>query len=55
MNYGNLTFFLYELLIMTLDLIKLPSYDTFLPFVSQMNSQRREKFLYSIFAPTSNY
>jgi hypothetical protein len=51
MNYGALTLSPYELPIMTLDPIKLPSDDTFPPFVSQMDSQRRDNF-FSIFAPT---
>ena len=38
MNYGALTFFSHELSTMTLDPIKLPSYDTFLPFLSQMDN-----------------
>jgi hypothetical protein len=52
MNYSALTLFSHELSIMTLDPIKLPSDDTFLPFVSQMDSQRRDNFFFSIFAPT---
>ena len=51
MNYSALTFFSYELLTITLNPIKLLSYDTFLPSINQTNSQRREKF-FSIFAPT---
>jgi hypothetical protein len=52
MNYGALTLFPHELPTMTLDPIKLPSDDTFPPFVSQMDSQRRDNFFFSIFAPT---
>jgi hypothetical protein len=50
MNYGALTLSPHELPTMTLDPIKLPTDDTFPPFVSQIDSQRRDKF--SIFAPT---
>jgi hypothetical protein len=55
MNYGALTLSPHELPTMTLDPIKLPFYDTSPPFVSQMDSQQREKFLFSIFAPTLNH
>jgi hypothetical protein len=37
---------------MTLDPIKLPSDDTFPHFVSQIDSQWRDKFFFPIFAPT---
>jgi hypothetical protein len=52
MNYGALTLFPYELPTMTLDPIKLPSDNTFSHFVSQMDSQWRDNFFFSIFAPT---
>jgi hypothetical protein len=55
MNYGTLTLSPHELLTMTFDPIKLPFYDTSSPFVSQMDSQQREKFLFSIFAHTLNH
>jgi hypothetical protein len=46
MNYGALTLSPHELLTMTLDPIKLPFYDTSPPFVSQMDSQQREIFVF---------
>ena len=52
MNYGALTFFSQELPTMILDPIKLLSYDIFSHFVSQMDSQRKEIFFFSIFAST---
>jgi hypothetical protein len=51
MNYGALTFSPHELPTMTLDPIKLPFYDTSPPFVSQMDSQQREKFFVFHFCP----
>ena len=52
---STLTFFSNKLSIMTLVLIKLPSYSTFSHFVSQRDNQQREKFLFSIFALTLNH
>jgi hypothetical protein len=51
MNYSASALSPHKLPTMTLDPIKLPSYDTFLPFVNQMDGQRRENFFFSIFAP----
>jgi hypothetical protein len=51
MNYGALTLSPHELPTMTLDPIKLPSDDTFPPFVSQMDSQRRDNFFFPFLPP----
>jgi hypothetical protein len=51
MNYNALTLFPHEVLTMTLDPIKLLFYNTFLPSVSQRDSQHRDNF-FSHFAPT---
>jgi hypothetical protein len=53
MNYSALALFSHELPTITFDLIKLQFYDTLPPFVSQRDSQRREKFFFFIFAPIS--
>jgi hypothetical protein len=51
MNYGALTLSPHELPTMTLDPIKLPSDDTFSPFVSQMDSQQRDNFFFPFLPP----
>jgi hypothetical protein len=51
MNYGTLTLSPHELPTMTLDPIKLSSDDTFSPFVSQMDSQRRDNFFFPFLPP----